>query len=127
MPNMFLACRDDHWIIRKAGAVGRYLDRSFRNTAKLDNTLGNEVRVDFGFFRYRVKEQMQSDKARSFHIPMGLFGLGLQINGISKTGPWNMGLYLGPNFFRKSVLGTEYLLFTLLDHYFDLLRVCMVL
>jgi hypothetical protein len=59
--------------------------RRISNTAKLDRPLGNKVYVVFDIFVHLIEELMQGDEVRALNIPVRMFAVHLQINGIGEA------------------------------------------
>ena len=62
-----------------------HMRRGISDTAKLDRPLGNEVDVVFDTFVDLIEELMQRDEVRPFDIPVRVFAMQLQINGLGEA------------------------------------------
>jgi hypothetical protein len=51
----------------------------------LDRPLGNELDIVFDIFVHLIKELMQGDEVRPLYIPVRVFAMQLQINGIGEA------------------------------------------
>ena len=58
-----------------------YARRAFGDAAQLHDPFGDHVHVGLNGFVHLVKEFVQADEARAFHVPMRLLHLCLQIHG----------------------------------------------
>jgi hypothetical protein len=59
--------------------------RRISDPAKLDRPLGYQVDVVFDTFVDLIEELMQRDEVRPFDIPVRVFAMQLQINGIGEA------------------------------------------
>lgn len=65
-------------------ARGHRLQRAVCYAAKLDRSLGKFIRKFSEKLRRLIEERMQRNELRSLHIPMRLFGLEAEIDGIGE-------------------------------------------
>jgi len=54
------------------------------DTAKLNRPFGNQVDVVFDTFVHLIEELMQCDEVRPLDIPVRVFAMQLQINGLGE-------------------------------------------
>ena len=59
--------------------------RGISDTAELDRPLGNQVDVVFDTLVDLIEELMQRDEVRPFDIPVRVFAMQLEINGIGEA------------------------------------------
>jgi len=62
-----------------------YMRRRISDTTKLDRPLGYQVDLVFDTFVDLIEELMQRDEVRPFDIPVRVFAMQLQINGIGEA------------------------------------------
>ena len=72
------------WEFRKRGIFCRIADRAPGNGPKGGNTFSNCVVMLLYCFHETIEEEMKLVEARPTEIPMGLFGLGVEIATIGK-------------------------------------------
>ena len=58
--------------------------RPLGQSAKLHCAFGDEIDVAFDIFVHFVEEFMKRNEIRAFHVPVCVFALRLQINGVGK-------------------------------------------
>ena len=56
-----------------------------RNTVQLHNVFGNHVNIILGLLGDFIEQFVQSNKVRTFHIPMGLVQLQIKINSTCRA------------------------------------------
>jgi len=81
--------------------------RSFRDTAQLNNAFGNHIHVRFYLLSNLIEQFMQTNKVRSFHVPMRLLELHLEINGVGQALVHQRVQFLA-GIFRKIIFSFEH-------------------
>src|SRR5581483_5025846 len=72
-------------IVGNTGTPDNEPGRTHRDAAKSGYSFGNEIRLLFTMARDTVEQLVQRKELVSLHIPMGMLGLRLEIDGISQT------------------------------------------
>ena len=100
--HMFVTIGDVQRILGHARRISRSTYGSLCDTAQLDDTFRDEIHIHTSVRVNLVKDSMQGKEVRPFQIPMGLFGLHHEINGVGQA-PLEQGGDFSACLFWKAV------------------------
>src|ERR1700719_3463813 len=82
---MILARSDAQRVVLQFAALGRHCNRTFGGAAQAGDALGDLVDLFQHCIGNLVEQLVQGDEVRTLYVPMRLFDLALQIDGISQA------------------------------------------